>query len=105
MIQELADLLGAEMACTRPLAEGLGWMPRERYIGISGAMIKPDLYLGIGVSGQAQHTIGMSESQVVVAINRDRSAPLVAQSDYAIAGDLYEVVPALIRALKARKGG
>ena len=104
MIEELAQALSAEMACTRPLAEGLGWLPRERYIGISGAMIKPDLYLGIGVSGQAQHTIGMSESRVVVAINKDRNAPLVTQSDYAIEGDLYQVVPALIRALKARKG-
>jgi electron transfer flavoprotein alpha subunit len=104
MIEELAQILSAEVACTRPLAEGLGWLPRERYIGISGAMIKPDLYLGIGVSGQAQHTIGMSESRVVVAINKDRNAPLVAQSDYAIEGDLYQVVPALIRTLKARKG-
>lgn len=104
MIEELAQILSAEVACTRPLAEGLGWLPRERYIGISGAMIKPDLYLGIGVSGQAQHTIGMSESRVVVAINKDRNAPLVAQSDYAIEGDLYQVVPALINILKARKG-
>lgn len=104
LIEELAQALSAEIACTRPLAEGLGWLPRERYIGISGAMIKPDLYLGVGVSGQAQHTIGMSESRVVVAINKDRSAPLVSQSDYAVEGDLYQVVPALIRALKARKG-
>ena len=103
MIEELAQALSAEMACTRPLAEGLGWLPRERYIGISGAMIKPDLYLGVGVSGQAQHTIGMSESRVVVAINKDRAAPLMTQSDYAVEGDLYQVVPALIRALKARK--
>jgi electron transfer flavoprotein alpha subunit len=103
MIEELAQALSAEMACTRPLAEGLGWLPRERYIGISGAMVKPDLYIGVGVSGQAQHTIGMSESRVVVAINKDRHAPLVSQSDYAVEGDLYQVVPALIRALKARK--
>jgi len=104
MIEQLSAALNAEMACTRPLAEGLNWLPRERYIGISGAMIKPDLYMGIGVSGQAQHTIGMSESRVVVAINKDPTAPLVAQSDYAVAGDLYQVVPALINALKARKG-
>ena len=103
LIEELAQALSAEMACTRPLAEGLGWLPRERYIGISGAMIKPDLYLGVGVSGQAQHTIGMSESRVVVAINKDRAAPLMTQSDYAVEGDLYQVVPALIHALKARK--
>lgn len=104
MIEELAQALGAEVACTRPLAEGLNWLPRERYIGISGAMIKPDLYIGIGVSGQAQHVIGMSESRVVVAVNKDRSAPLFSQADYAIEGDLYAVVPALIRAVKAQKG-
>lgn len=104
MIEELAQALSAEVACTRPLAEGLNWLPRERYIGISGVMIKPDLYIGIGVSGQAQHMIGMNESRVVVAINKDRGAPLVAQADYAIEGDLYAVVPALIRAIKAHKG-
>lgn len=104
MIEELAQAMEAEVACTRPLAEGLNWLPRERYIGISGAMIKPDLYIGIGVSGQAQHMIGMSESRVVVAINKDRSAPLVTQADYAVEGDLYAVVPALIRAINTEKG-
>lgn len=104
MIEELTRLLSAELACTRPLAEGLGWLPRERYIGISGATVKPDLYLGIGVSGQAQHTIGMSDSRIVVTINKDRGAPLVAQSDYAVIGDLYQVVPALIQALNSRRG-
>jgi electron transfer flavoprotein alpha subunit len=71
LIEELARVMGAEVACTRPLAEGLDWLPRERYIGISGAMIKPDLYLGVGVSGQAQHVIGMSEARLVAAINKD----------------------------------
>jgi electron transfer flavoprotein alpha subunit len=99
MVEELACALGAEVACTRPLAEGFDWLPRERYIGISGAMIKPDLYLGIGVSGQAQHLIGMSESRVVVAVNKDPNAPLVAQADYVVAEDLYKFVPALIQAL------
>jgi electron transfer flavoprotein alpha subunit len=102
IVEALARAMGAEMACTRPLAEGLDWMPRERYIGISGAMIKPDLYLGVGVSGQAQHAIGMSESRVVVAINKDSSAPIVTQSDYWLAEDLYAVIPALIKALEKR---
>ena len=102
MVEELAQLLGAELACTRPLAEGLDWLPRERYIGISGATVKPDLYLGVGVSGQVQHMIGMSDSRIVVAINKDRSAPIFEQSDYGIVADLYKVVPALIQALKAR---
>ncbi len=103
LVNELAQALGAEVACTRPLAEGLDWLPRERYIGISGAMIKPDLYLGVGVSGQAQHVIGMSDSRVVAAINKDQNAPIFAQADYAIPDDLYTIVPALIRALKERK--
>ena len=102
MIEDLARLLGAEIACTRPLAEGLGWLPRERYIGISGASIRPDLYMGVGVSGQVQHVIGMSRSKVVVAINKDANAPIFSQADYGIVGDLYTVVPALIEALKNR---
>lgn len=100
MIEDLAHAMGAELACTRPLAEGLNWMPHERYIGISGAMIKPDLYLGVGVSGQAQHVIGMSESRVVVAINKDSNAPINALADYWIEEDLYAVVPALLEALR-----
>ena len=102
MIGELARLLGAELACTRPLAEGLGWLPRERYLGISGATIRPDLYLGVGVSGQVQHMIGMNRSRVVVVINKDQNAPIFANADYGIAADLYAVVPALINALKNR---
>ncbi len=99
MIEELARVLGAEVACTRPLAEGFDWLPRERYIGISGAVIKPDLYLGVGVSGQAQHIIGMSESRIVVSVNKDTAAPLNAQADYVVAEDLYRFIPALIEAL------
>lgn len=99
MVDELARALGAEVACTRPLAEGLGWLPRERYIGISGAYIKSDLYIGLGVSGQVQHTVGISGSRIVVAVNRDANAPIFEQADYGIAADLYAVLPALIQAL------
>jgi electron transfer flavoprotein alpha subunit len=102
LIEELARVLGAEVACTRPLAEGLDWLPRERYIGISGAMIKPDLYLGVGVSGQAQHVIGMSEARLVAAINKDASAPIFSMADYTLEADLYSVVPALIEALRGK---
>ena len=104
MIEELARLLHAELACTRPLAEGLGWLPRERYIGISGATLHADLYLGVGVSGQVQHLIGMNATRVVVAINKDSNAPIFAHADYGIAGDLYQIVPALLQALKERAG-
>ena len=100
MVQELANLLGAELACTRPLAEGFDWLPRERYIGISGAQVKPDLYLGVGVSGQVQHQIGMNGSRVVVAINKDTNAPIFQNADYGIPADLYAILPELIQALK-----
>jgi electron transfer flavoprotein alpha subunit len=102
LINELSRVLDAEIGCTRPLAEGLNWLPRECYIGVSGASIKPEMYLGIGVSGQVQHTVGMIGSRIVVAINKDKNAPIFAQADYGIVGDLYIVVPALIRALNAR---
>jgi electron transfer flavoprotein alpha subunit len=103
LVNELAQCLAAEVACTRPLAEGLGWLPRERYIGISGATVRPDLYLGVGVSGQVQHLIGMSDARLVVAINKDQNAPIFQQADYGITGDLYAVVPALIKAIKERR--
>jgi electron transfer flavoprotein alpha subunit len=102
MIRELASALGAEVGCTRPLAEGLDWLPRERYIGVSGAMLKPELYVGIGVSGQVQHTVGIVDSRIVVAINKDEKAAIFEQSDYGIVGDLYKVVPVLTEALKKR---
>jgi electron transfer flavoprotein alpha subunit len=103
MINELAQVLEAEIGCTRPLAEGLDWLPRERYIGVSGAFIKPDLYLGIGLSGQVQHTVGVTDSRIIVAINKDKNAPIFPQSDYGIVGDLYSVIPLLIKGLKERK--
>jgi electron transfer flavoprotein alpha subunit len=103
MIEELARCLDAEVGCTRPLAEGLDWLPRERYIGVSGATLKADLYLAVGVSGQVQHTVGVSDCRVIVAINKDKNAPIFAQADYGIEGDLYTIVPALVRALEERK--
>ncbi len=103
MIFTLARLLGGEVGATRPLCEGLDWLPRERYIGVSGAFIKPDLYLGVGVSGQVQHTVGIREARVVAAINKDAEAPIFDQADYGIVGDLYVVLPELIKALQARQ--
>jgi len=100
---ELSTLLGGEVAATRPLTEGLDWLPRERYIGVSGATVKPDLYLSVGVSGQAQHTVGITESRVIVAVDKDGAAPIFSQADYYIVGDLYEFIPAMIATLKARK--
>ncbi|WP_028708184.1 electron transfer flavoprotein subunit alpha/FixB family protein [Propionicicella superfundia] len=99
LASDLAVSIGAELACSRPLAEGSGWFPRDRYIGVSGSRVAPDIYLAVGISGQVQHTVGMKDSRVVVAINSDPQAPIFTQADYGIVGDLHEVLPALTAAL------
>ena len=97
--QEYAARIGGETACTRPIAEGEGWMAHGRYLGVSGAVVKPDVYIGLGVSGQVQHTVGMAESQFVVAVNKDKNAPVFKQCDYGLVGDLKDVLPRLAAAL------
>ncbi|HEY3437440.1 MAG TPA: electron transfer flavoprotein subunit alpha/FixB family protein [Actinotalea sp.] len=101
LVAELADAIGGELACSRPLAEGVDWIAKERYIGISGQHIAPDLYLAVGISGQLQHMVGVREAKVIVAINSDKAAPIFSQCDFGIVGDLYQVVPALTAALGA----
>ncbi|MDM8086098.1 electron transfer flavoprotein subunit alpha/FixB family protein [Cellulomonas cellasea] len=101
LIEDLARAVGGEVACSRPLAEGVDWVPKERYIGISGQHIAPALYVAIGISGQLQHMVGVRDATTVVAINSDAAAPVFAQCDYGIVGDLYDVVPALAAALRA----
>ncbi len=100
MVKELAGLMGAEIGCSRSIAEDYHWMPAESYIGISGAKIKPQIYLTIGVSGQVQHVSGVRDSRIIVAIDKSDTAPIFEAADYGIVGDLYQVVPALIEALK-----
>lgn len=100
LAEDLAVALEAEVACSRPLAEGTEWLPRDRYIGISGQQVSPNVYVALGISGQIQHTAGMSESGTVIAVNNDDKAPIFAQTDYGVVGDLYDVVPAIIEALK-----
>ncbi|MBP3654060.1 MAG: FAD-binding protein [Oscillospiraceae bacterium] len=101
MVRELAALLQAEMACTRPIAEGLDWMEPERYIGISANFVKPDLYISLGISGQVQHTVGITDSKVILSVNKDPDCAMMKQySDYCVAEDLYKIVPALIERLK-----
>ena len=97
LITDLAAAMGAELACSRPLAEGVDWVAKERYVGISGQHITPRLYLAIGISGQLQHMVGVRGAGVVVAVNKDKDAPVFRQCDYGIVGDLYQVVPALDR--------
>ncbi|MHB9863708.1 electron transfer flavoprotein subunit alpha/FixB family protein [Streptomyces sp. YIM S03343] len=99
----LADALGAEVACTRPVAEDREWLPAERYIGISGVRVRPDLYLGLGVSGQVQHTVGIRDAKVVVGVNTDPDATLFGVSDYAVVGDLREIAPLLTAAVRAAR--
>ncbi len=100
MVRELADTLGAEIACTRPISEEKHWMTEESCIGLSAKEVKPALYIGVGVSGQIQHVVGIREAGVICAINSDENAPIFEAADYGIIGDLYKVVPALIAALK-----
>jgi electron transfer flavoprotein alpha subunit len=99
LAERLADAMGAAVACSRPLAEGLGWLPKDRYVGISGMQIAPDLYLAVGISGQLQHMGGVRGAGTIVAINKDPGAPIMAQADYVLAGDLYELLPALTAAV------
>jgi electron transfer flavoprotein alpha subunit len=100
MAQELAAVLGAELGCTRGVAEERHWLPVEQYIGISGAIIKPQLYLSMGVSGQIQHIFGIRESKIIVAIDSNEKAPIFRSADYGIVGDMYEIIPLLTAALK-----
>ena len=101
LAKELAKVLGGEVACSRPIAEELHWLPEEVYLGISGKKVKPDLYVGIGISGQIQHVTGIRDSKVIFAINRDENAPIFEAADYGIVGDLYKVVPQLIEEFKS----
>lgn len=98
--QDLADVLGAEIGCTRNIAEERKWLPIEQYIGISGASVKPQLYLAMGVSGQVQHVVGMREAKIIVAVNTNEKAPIFEAADYGIVGDMYEIIPLLTEALK-----
>ena len=100
MVKELASALNAEVACSRSIAEDYHWLPVETYVGISGQKVKPELYFAIGISGQIQHIAGMRDSKVIVAIDTNDKAPIFEAADYGIVGDMYEVVPKLIAALK-----
>jgi electron transfer flavoprotein alpha subunit len=100
IIEALVKALDGELAGTRPLAYEFGWIPEDRMIGISGKRVRPQLYVAVGLSGQIQHSASIRGSKVILAINKDKNAPIFAMADYGIVGDLYEVVPRLTQALQ-----
>jgi len=102
MIDKLAHLLGGEVAASRPVCDEK-WLPSERQIGSSGQSVSPRIYIAIGISGAIQHIIGMRSSKMIVAINQDKNAPIFQIADIGIVGDLFEIVPALIKRLEAEK--
>src|SRR5213075_1420964 len=97
--EALAKALGAEIAASRPICDE-GWLPMERQIGSSGQTVAPKLYLALGISGAIQHVVGMKGARTIVAVNKDADAPIFEVADYGIAGDLFEIVPAIVAELQ-----
>ena len=104
VVEDLADLLGGVAGATRATVDA-GWVPYSRQIGQTGRVVKPALYLGLGVSGAMQHRVGMQGSEVIVVVNRDQDAPIAEVADLLVVGDLFEVGPALAAEIRARRGG
>ena len=103
LVRELAEAVGGALVATRPLTDDLQWLPVDVKVGLSGQTVAPELYVACGVSGQIEHVVGMRESRLVVAVNTDADAPMMREADLCLVGDLYEIVPALTRAIRRRR--
>jgi electron transfer flavoprotein alpha subunit len=104
LAQQLAQALGGEIAASRPICDN-GWLPMDRQIGSSGQTVSPKLYLALGISGAIQHIVGMKGSRAIIAVNKDSEAPIFEIADYAVVGNLFDVVPPLIEEIKKAKAG
>ena len=94
-VEAFASKIGAELACTRPIAEEEALMAKNRYVGVSGLSIRPDVYIACGISGQVQHMVGVNASRVIIAVNKDAKAAIFQNCDYGIVGDMNKIIPAL----------
>ena len=101
ILQDLADVIGGTVSCSRAVVDN-GWLPKELQVGQTGKTVRPNVYFAIGISGAIQHTAGMEESDIIIAINKDDSAPIFDVADYGIVGDALKIVPKLTEAIKAQ---
>ena len=99
LLQDLAEVIGGTVSCSRAVVDD-GWLPKELQVGQTGKTVRPNVYFAIGISGAIQHAAGMEESDIIIAINKDDSAPIFDVADYGIVGDLNKIVPKLTEELK-----
>ena len=103
MVEDLANLLGAATACSKPVSD-IGWRPHSEHVGQTGKAISPNLYIAIGISGAIQHLAGVNSSKTIVVINNDAEAPFFKSADYGVVGDAFQIIPELTQKIKALKG-